>query len=195
MDRHWLSWGCGLRKVGERPATGTLAFGPGPEIPDGPVIIEVHVHDSGASECLPENRARCEMTIVVDRVAWAGDEVTNTEPLLIHHVVMALRTDIAGFTVEVAEIDRRGCDPGWPEISWVTRSATGIGTVLVFASIAAREAVDQNFGPTGWTGQDGCIVESDDAGSWHWVRVDNVMVSTSDALADRTRTRLEAIAP
>jgi hypothetical protein len=67
--------------------------------------------------------------------------------------------------------------------------------VLVFASIAAREAVDQNFGPTGWTGQDGCIVESDDAGSWHWVRVDNVMVSTSDALADRTRTRLEAIAP
>lgn len=194
IDRHPLAWSCGPAMLGERPATGALALGPGPTISEGPVVVAVHVHDPSASGCLPENRARCEMTIVVDRVVWSGDEVTNTAPLRIQDVVMALRQDIAGFTVEVGLPGWATCDPGWPDVSWVSTSATGVTIVLVFPTIADREAVDQNFRSSGWTGIDGCSVDTY-GDPWHWVAVDNVMVSTTDALAERTRMRLEAMAP
>ena len=193
MDPHPLAWSCGPAMLGERPGTGALVLGPGPEIPEGPVVIAAHVHDADAAGCLPENRARCQMTIVVDRLVWAGDKVTNTAPHRIQDVVMALQQDIAGFTVE-ADQPSRTCDPGWPDVSWVSNSATGVTNVLVFPTIADREAVDQNFRSSGWTGIDGCSVDAY-VDPWHWVAVDNVMVSTTDALADRTRMRLEGIGP
>lgn len=193
MDPHPLAWSCGPAMLGERPGTGVLVLGPAPKIPEGPVVIAAHVHDPAANACLPENRARCQTTIVVDRLVWAGDEVTNTAPISIQDVVTALRQDIAGFTVEV-DRPARNCDPGWPRISWVSNSAIGVTNVLVFPTIADREAVDQNFRSGGWTGIDGCSVDVY-GDPWQWVAVDNVMVSHTDANAQRTRLRLEAIAP
>lgn len=163
------------------------------EIQEGPLVIRVHTDDPRSATCPENERILCKERLVVDELVWAGDAVTNTEPLAIDDVVMALRTEISGLTVEVAQPSRT-CDPGWPDISWVSISATGITNVMVFPTIAAREAVDQNFRSSGWTGLDGCSVDAY-GDPWHWVAVDNVMVSTTDALADRTRLRLEALAP
>lgn len=163
------------------------------EIPEGPIVIRVHTHDPRSATCPEHERIMCAERLVLDELVWAGDSLTTTEPLRIDDVVIALRQDLVSFTVEV-DRPSRACDPGWPQVSWVAISGTGVTNILVFPSIAAREAVDQNFRSSGWTGINGCSVDVY-GDPWHWVAVQNVMISTTDALADRTRMRLEAIAP
>jgi hypothetical protein len=163
------------------------------EIPEGPVVIRVHTDDPRSATCPELERIRCAERLVVDELVWAGDAVTSAEPLRIDDVVMAMRQDIASFTVEV-DRPSRACDPGWPDIPWISTSGSGVTNILVFPTIADREAVDQNFRSSGWTRLDGCSVYTY-GDPWHWVSVENVMVSTSEALAERTRARLEAIAP
>jgi hypothetical protein len=194
-ETHPLLDDCSPERIADTPGGAGPILVQARDIPEGSVVIRVHTNDPRSATCPDLERLLCAERLVVDALVWEGDALTDAEPLRIDDVVVALRQDVAGFAVEVAQIDRRACDPGWPAIPWVSIAGLGAGTVLVFPTTRDREAVDQNFGPTGWTGQDGCIVESDDAGSWSWVSVDNVMVSTSDALADQIRTRLEAIAP
>lgn len=199
-------WGCGIVVVRPPGAEGTedlcplgqgfIADGPTSagiwttgSFDPGPVIVRVH----RGPDCSGRLGCGLRPEFVVEQVLWAGDEATNTQPLRITDVVTALERDIAGFAVEV-DRPSRTCDPGWPDISWVPTSGSGVTNILVFPTIADREAVDQNFRSSGWTGIDGCSVATY-GDPWHWVAVDNVMISTTEALADRTRIRLEGIAP
>jgi hypothetical protein len=198
-----LGTSCGGWSVSETPAgsgdpgTESIGLRAAQPIPSGPVVLRVRAGDPVPPDCLDD--AIClypSAAPLVEEVVWAGDDVTRTAPLDIADVLNAIRAEednIAGFTVEV-DRPSGACDPGWPDIPWVSTAGTGVTNILVFPTIADREAVDQNFRSSGWTGATGCSVDFY-GDPWHWVIVDNVMISTTDALADRTRMRLEAIVP
>jgi hypothetical protein len=192
-EEHPLLDDCSPEWIAEAPGGPGAILMLARNIPDGPVVVRVHSNDPRSATCPARERTVCAERLVVDELVWAGDVVTNTEPLRIHEVVTALRQDIPALTVK---LDRpsRACDPGWPEVPWVSVRGTGITNVLVFPTTGDREAVDQNFRSSGWTGIDGCSVDVY-GDPWHWVGVDNVMVSHTDANAERTRLRLEAISP
>jgi hypothetical protein len=192
-EEHPLLDDCSPEWIAEAPGGPGAILMLAREIPDGPVVIRVHTNDPRSATCPELERLLCAERLVVDELVWAGDAVTKTEPLRIDNVVTALRQDIPDLTLK---LDRpsRACDPGWPEVSWVSLRGTGITNVLAFPTIGDREAVDQNFRSSGWTGIDGCSVDLY-GDPWHWVAVDNVMVSHTDANAERTRLRLEAMAP
>ena len=192
-ETHPLLDDCSPEWIAESPGGPGAILMLARDVPDGPVVVRVHTNDPRSATCSQRERTLCAGRIVVDELVWAGDGLTNTEPLRIYNVVTALRQDIPALTVK---LDRpsRACDPGWPEIPWVSLAGTGITNVLVFPTTADREAIDQNFRSSGWTGIDGCSVDVY-GDPWQWVVVDNVMVSHTDSNAERTRLRLEGIAP
>jgi hypothetical protein len=165
-------------------------------IPAGPVVLQVHRHDPRAAVLCPtERREACENMAVVERIVWAGDSTTATAPRTPTDTFMRLieadpnlpQTDIdplgypgvfgppAHFPPPLDE-----CQPPYPDQAWTVRSTT-ITSVLVFPTIEAREAVDQDLTPSGFIGTtlggDACMSTTDSAFSRRWVAVENVMVS------------------
>jgi len=185
----------------------------------GPVVLRVHRHDPVAATCMPERREACELTAVIEQVVWSGDEVTAAAPItatqaiqrllaadptLIEGDLTAIPPPPAEPTPTPAANERRpfgGCPPQFPRLAWWV-SGGAIGTVLVFPTTAAREAVDQDFHASGWRGANGCVVIADGLFANEWVAVDNVMVGVlidpdgatpeQAALAEAVRSALEA---
>ncbi len=187
--------GCGTPFIAENPLIdGQGVMIDGLTLGAGPVVVEVHRHDPQAAECDAALRVACENMAVVEKVVWNGDQVTATAPLAATDTFTRLiQADPNLPQARIAPIPTAGvvtppahfpafvgCVPPYPELAW---SATGasIEEVLVFPTVAAREAVDQNFLASGFIGTTpgggGCNVISDGMFATSWVAVDNVMVA------------------
>jgi hypothetical protein len=180
----------------------------GLEFPDGMVVLRVHGHDPRAAACVEWARDDCEAAIVVDEVAWAGDEWTETVPLTTTDVIDRLRD--GAMPLELAAMPRegrvQGCTPDTPPMSWFSREGGQIGRVLVFASIADRERVGPTLGIDRISGRapDGksCQLVLDGPTTEAWVASENVLVEvlvdpnlTSGEAADRVEAIRRALEP
>ena len=88
--------------------------------------------------------------------------------------------DLSALGAELTEL-RYNCIAPFPTLAWWV-AGSGIDTLLVFPSVAAREAVDQDFTASGWVGRtrDGAIIcnsNTDATFSNTWVSAENVMVA------------------
>jgi hypothetical protein len=163
----------------------------------GPVVFRVHRHDARAVSCVAERREACEATAVYEATVWAGDDVTAAGPLKPMAVVSALSfadprlseatlTPVGrlpqGPSVEpTSAVPSPGggpdrCAPPFPPMTWSV-VGSGLSLVLVFPSVAAREAVESKFNASGFEGIGGCWVITDSYFNHEWVAVANVMVA------------------
>lgn len=157
-------------------------------IPPGPVVLRVHRHDQRSETCAPEARDGCESMAVIEAAVWTGDDVTAAAPISAVQAVNRLTSadpsfgnaDLSTLRTQLTEL-RYNCIPPFPTLAWWV-AGSGIATLLVFPSVAAREAVDQDFTASGWVGRtrDGaitCSVTTDGVFSNTWVSGENVMVA------------------
>jgi hypothetical protein len=184
----------------------------GLEFPDGMVVLRVHGHDPRAAACVEWARDDCEAAIVVDEVAWAGDEWADTDPLSSDDVIRSL--DGAGIDVTVQPRAPSGgpCPADWPPQSWTAvevdvadPASSHVGLIAAFATAADRERVQETLDPHGlsrWMpGGELCGIIIDSVGGYQWVGVSNVIVGVpfrwdeaeADVAArvDRVREALE----
>ncbi len=155
-------------------------------IPAGPVVLRVHRHDQRAETCAFEARDGCESMAIIEAAAWTGDDVTAALPITAIQAVNRLVSADPSFAsadlsiVQVLPL-RFNCIAPFPTLAWLV-AGSGIETLLVFPSVAAREAVDQDFTASGWVGRtsDGAIIcnmNTDATFSNTWVSAENVMVA------------------
>jgi len=178
-----------------RDGQGLLA--PDVPLPPGPVVLRVRLLPDEA--CL-----RCAFTprqLAVEEIVWAGDAVTDTRPLTSQDVHTVLRSAVGDVWMDVqpGSIRPGGCDPEFPASTWLAGGTHAVGYLLVFPSVAAREASGGNFRVDGYSGfgADGHACRDIQDVSARWVAVDNVLVQViaDDALAERIKQGLEAIVP
>jgi len=181
---------------------GSPLLAPDMPLPKGPVVLRVRLVPEAACpagyEC-PATPPR----VSVEEIVWAGDAVTDTNPLTSEDVYRVLRSELGDVWVSAqpGSIRLGGCDPQFPASTWLTGGTKAVGYLLVFPTVAAREAGDANFRVDGFNGfgADGrpCRVTDVDGPASRWVAVDNVLVQVfaDDELAQRIQTRLEATAP
>ncbi len=176
------------------------------DVARGPVVVRVH--NSPTADCPPGARCGVPLTVLgVEEVVWSGDDVTRTAPLRVDDVVESIRPRVPDLSVEVplgtdGTLNRGTCDPGFPAGTWLARGTPRIGYVLVFPTVAARQAVEGNFGASSFKGN-GCVTMLDGVWFTHWVTVANVMIDVrasasgetaqERALAEQIRADLEAI--
>ena len=170
----------------------------------GPVVVQVHRYDARSAGCDAARRAGCEAMAVIEKVVWTGDAVTEAAPRTATDTFMRLigadpnlpqaTITAVGSIVRVApggppppsaSPDTRrhpftgDCRPHYPAQAW-TVDGSWIGTVMVFPTTAAREAVDGDFLASGFIGTStagsSCQVTTDGLFLTRWVAVDNVMV-------------------
>jgi len=161
------------------------------QIGGGPVVLRVHRHDAEAATCSPERREACELTAVIDEILWVGDDVTAAAPLTPIEAMQRLAGVVGALgqsTISPVGEQWRDrpitapppCVPPFPRMTWSV-SGSGLVYILVFPSVAALEAVDQDFTASGWRGSDddgnSCLVITDSLFNHEWIAVDNVMVS------------------
>ena len=157
-------------------------------IPPGPVVLRVHRHDQRSETCAPAARDACESMAVLEAAVWTGDAVTSAAPITAIQAVNRLisadpsfgNADLSALGAELTEL-RYNCIAPFPTLAWWV-AGSGIDTLLVFPSVAAREAVDQDFTASGWVGRtpDGAIIcnsNTDATFSNTWVSAENVMVA------------------
>lgn len=170
-------------------------------IPAGPVVLRVHRHDQRAETCAPDARDGCESMAVIEAVVWTGDDVTAALPITAIQAVNRLVSADPSFasanlsTIEgVAEVTYpapiQPCVAPYPLLTW-TVSGSKIDTLLVFPSVAAREAVDQDFRASGFVGTSSegaisCLAIFDAAFSHTWVSGENVMVAIQTGIDGAT---------
>ena len=170
-------------------------------IPAGPVVLRVHRHDQRAETCLPEARDACESMAVIETVVWTGDDATIAVPITAIQAVNRLISADPSFasaglsTLEgVADVTYpvpiQPCVAPFPPLTW-TVSGSKIDTLLVFPSVAAREAVDQDFRASGFVGTSSegavsCVAIFDAAFSHTWVSGENVMVAIQTGIDGAT---------
>jgi hypothetical protein len=171
-------------------------------IPAGPVVVQVHRNDPRAALCAPNMRASCDNVAVIEGVVWSGDAIaaatprspTDTftrligaDPNLPRAMVSSARLTVPSSTgphgrpIGSPSDNIAGpCRPPYPTEAW-TIQGSWITTVLIFPTVTAREAVDQNFLASGFIGTtpDGrtCQTIADGAFVTTWVAIDNVMVA------------------
>lgn len=186
-------------------------------LPAGPIVLRVHRHDPLAATCSTDLRGACEGMAVIEGVVWAGDEVTAAAPLSVVQTMdrlVSANTGLARGTFTAVGrlwLERQSagptmgpdpmasCIPPFPTLSWSV-AQSGIVYVLVFPSIAAREALDQDFTASGWRGTaaDGssCFLIADSLFSHEWVAGQNVMVAVQTGVPGATAaeaTRIESV--
>lgn len=157
-------------------------------IPPGPVVLRVHRHDQRSETCAPEARDRCESMAVIEAAVWTGDDVTAAAPISAVQAVNRLASadpsfgsaDLSTLGAQLTDL-RYNCITPFPTLAWLV-AGSGIETLLVFPSVAGREAVDQDFTASGWVGRtrDGairCSFTTDAVFSNTWVSGENVMVA------------------
>ena len=161
-------------------------------IPAGPVVLRVHRHDRRAETCTPEARNACESMAVIEAAVWTGDDVTAALPITAIQAVNRLvgadpafasadLSTIGGVSEVTHPVPIKLCVAPYPLLTW-TVSGSKIDTLLVFPSVAAREAVDQDFRASGFVGTSSegavsCVAIFDAAFSHTWVSGENVMVA------------------
>ncbi|MEW5989847.1 MAG: hypothetical protein AB1736_00690 [Chloroflexota bacterium] len=154
---------------------------------EGPVILRVHVNDRRAIDCREDVALTCRSALVVEEVLWTDDAVSRTAPIGTIHAMRRLAsivTDLelspVGSPIDPPFGEDNACSPGYPVQTWVTPGLQ-IAQVLVFPSVAARDAVDHNFTGSGWFGTrpNGapCGFMTDSFYSHTWVVAHNVMVA------------------
>jgi hypothetical protein len=203
---------CGTPFLSETP----LTFGEGPRVllddwtayvPDGPVVLRVHRHDARATGCSTDLRDECEAMAVIEGIVWAGDDLTAAAPLTPIEAVQRLAGVVGALgqaTVSPVGEQWRDrpitapppCVPPFPRMTWSV-SGSGLVYILVFPSVAAREAVDQDFTASGWRGSDGdgnsCFVITDSLFNHEWIAVDNVMVAAEVSVNGATPREVSLI--
>ena len=157
-------------------------------IPAGPVVLRVHRHDRRAETCAREARIACESMAVIEAVVWTGDDVTNAVPITAIQAVNRLVSADPSFgSADLSTLGARGPEPfrtcvaPYPLLTW-TVAGSKIDTLLVFPSVDARDAVDQDFRASGFVGTSAegassCVAIFDAAFSHTWVSGENVMVA------------------
>jgi hypothetical protein len=175
-------------------------------IPPGPVAFEVQRRlDDQARLCVDD--ASCPQVVTIKRVVWSGDAVTAAAPRTAPDTFMRLvEADPNLPQATIAAVPRTAplnsgpqgrpvrtpsgdttagpfagrCTAPYPRQAW-TIQGSWITTVVVFPTVAAREAADQNFLGSGFIGTtpDGgtCQMIVDSFFNYEWIAVDNVMVA------------------
>jgi hypothetical protein len=158
-------------------------------VPRGRVVLRVHHHDTRSPECAPAERDVCAAAIVVEEVAWSGDEWTETTPLTIADV--ARRLDAAGISVTLNRSPEAWggdvCPADWPPERWLATESgvrepltSHVWRIGVFATTADRQRVQSTLTAHGTSGApsngEPCNVVFDSAGGEVWVEQDNVIV-------------------
>jgi hypothetical protein len=167
------------------------------------VVLRVHRDDPRADDCEPARIEICRAVLVAEAVLWSDDEQIRTAPISTRHALNRLRFLVPELTVMERAIDPRrfdpasSCDPGFPRQTWTTPGLR-IAQVLVFPSVAAREAVDDNFNASGFRGtyprdNGPCSVTTDSFFSHEWVVVHNVMVALQVDVAGATAAQAKLI--
>jgi hypothetical protein len=197
---------CGNQFLAETPVAfgegaRVLLDGWTPDIPAGPVVLRVHVNDPLATRCAPAMREACAAMAVIEAVVWTGDHVTAAAPLTPIEAMSRLAgadPDLTQATItpigrpspdvlaqptnapDATGITRGGptasCEPPFPPMTWSVVGSS-ISLVLVFPSMAGREAVQSKFHASGFEGIGGCWIITDSYFNHEWVAVQNVMVA------------------
>lgn len=161
-------------------------------IPPGPVVLRVHRHDQRSETCAPAARDACESMAVLEAAVWTGDDVTAAAPITAIQAVNRLVSADPSFgnadlsTAEASTevnypLPSLTCVAPYPKLAWAV-AGSEIDSLLVFPSVAARKAVDQDFRSSGFVGtsSDGtskCVAIFDARFSHTWVSGENVMVA------------------
>lgn len=138
---------------------GRLYVPPERIMPDGdrPIVVRVHNHDPAAETCWPETVAACRARVVVDEVAWFGDEATAATPIGPTRAVAWL---ISAPIADVRHVDGAdnyvdedlfalpiACGAPFPASAFDVRGDPRLALLLVFADPAAREAFEATNEP------------------------------------------------
>jgi hypothetical protein len=178
--------GCSRWAVAGAP--GSLHFGEGFAMPegDGPIVLRAHSRDRSAATCLPENVDRCREKIVVEAVAWFGDETTAAVPLgptEAQHRVLRLsiadsrdQPDGSSFHVPAdLFLTPLSCASPWPNYVFRVHGDARHGLLAVFPDEAARADFEAANPPGGGV----CLgTNFPRPGPAQWVPFGNALVLT-----------------
>ena len=128
------------------------------DVGDVPLVVRVDTLDAGAARCSPHLIEWCRSTVVLDAVAWQGDDSTRSSPLgpreaigRVQSILFAERREVADRTTFYVDEPRFvmpiSCVEPWPNFVYAVRGDPRLGLLAVFRDPAERESFQAATAP------------------------------------------------